>query len=140
MHRADIVEMLARLHNRLDEPEKTAALLDRIRVTSWEGAQGLHDEFKAAHLALGKRHLEAGRSSEAVEEFRRSLEYPENLGIGRRAGAREADLYYWLGTALSRAGKPDEARAAWRTAADEPPSGRPEIERWRKLAQEALNQ
>ena len=138
LNRADIVEMLARLHNQLDKPEKAAALLDRIRVTSWEGAQGLHDELRAAHLALGKRHLEVGRFAEAVEEFRRSLAYPENLGIGRREGTREANLYYWLGAALSRAGKSEEARAAWKTAANEPPSGRPEIERCRKLAQQAL--
>ncbi len=139
MHRADLVEMVARLHNRLDEPEKTAALLDSIRVTSWEGAQGLHDEFRAAHLALGKRHFEAGRFAEAVSEFRRSLEYPENLGIGRRDGTREADLYYWFGMALSKVGKHDEARAAWKTAASEPSSGNAEIERCRKVAEEALN-
>jgi len=138
MHRADIVEMLASLHNRLDEPEKAAALLDRIRVTCWEGAQGLHDEFRAAHLALGKRHLEGGRFTQAADEFRRSLDYPDNLGIGRRDGTHEADLYYWLGTALSRLGKQEEARAAWKTAAEEPPSGRPEIERFRNLARQAL--
>jgi tetratricopeptide (TPR) repeat protein len=140
MHRADIVEMLAHLHNQLDEPEKAAALLNDIRVTCWEGAQGLHDEFRSAHFALGKRHFEAERFAEAVAEFRRSLEYPENLGIGRREGTREADLYYWLGKALSQAGKREEARAAWKAAAEEPPSGRPEIERCRKLAQEALKE
>ena len=140
MHRADIVETAARLHNQLDEPEKAAALLDGIRVTAWEGAQGLHDEFRAAHLALGKRHFEAGRFAEAASEFRRSLEYPENLGIGCRDGTREADLYYWLGMALSRLGKHDEAQTAWRTAAEERASGNPEIERCRKLAEEALKE
>jgi tetratricopeptide (TPR) repeat protein len=132
--------MLAGLHNRLDEPEKAAALLDRIRVTCWEGAQGLHDEFRKAHFALGKRRFQAERFGEAVGEFRRSLEYPENLGIGRREGTREANLYYWLGLALSKVGKQEEARAAWKKAADEPPSGREEIERCRKLAQEALKE
>ncbi len=138
MHRADVVEMTARLHNQLNEPEKAAALLDKTRVTAWEGAQGLHDEFRAAHLTLGKRHLDAGQFAEAAAEFRRSLEYPENLGIGRRDGAREADLYYWLGVALSRLRKLEEARVAWKTAASERPSGNAEIERCRKLAQEAL--
>lgn len=140
MHRADIIEMAARLHNELDEPEKTAALLDSIRVTSWEGAQGLHDEFRKAHSALGKQHFEAGQYEKAVFEFRRSLEYPDNLGIGKREGTREADLYYWLGMALSRAGKADEARAAWEKAAGEKPSGNAEIERCRKLAEEALKE
>ncbi len=140
IHRADIVEMLATLHNRLEEPEKAAALLDRIRVTSWEGAQGLHDEFRKAHFVLGKRHFEAERFADAVDEFRRSLDYPSNLGIGRREGTREADLYYWLGLALSKTGKQEEARTAWQRAADEPPSGRDEIERCRKLAQEALKE
>jgi tetratricopeptide (TPR) repeat protein len=140
MHRADIIEMTARLHNELDEPEKTAALLDSIRVTSWEGAQGLHDEFRKAHSALGKQHFEAGQYEKAVFEFRRSLEYPDNLGIGKREGTREADLYYWLGISLSRAGKADEARAAWEKAASEKHSGNAEIERCRKLAEEALKE
>jgi tetratricopeptide (TPR) repeat protein len=140
MHRADIIEMTARLHNELDEPEKTAALLDSIRVTSWEGAQGLHDEFRKAHFALAKQHFEAGQYEKAVLEFRRSLEYPDNLGIGKREGAREADLYYWLGISLSRAGKADEARAVWEKAASEKPSGNAEIERCRKLAEEALKE
>ena len=140
MHRADIIEMTAQLHNQLGEPEKTAALLDSIWVTSWEGAQGLHDEFRKAHSALGKQHFEAGQYEKAVLEFRRSLEYPENLGIGKREGTREADLYYWLGISLSRAGKADEARAAWEKAASEKPSGNAEIERCRKLAEEALKE
>ncbi|MDP2896030.1 MAG: DUF5107 domain-containing protein [bacterium] len=140
MHRADIIEMTAQLHNQLGEPEKTAALLDSIWVTSWEGAQGLHDEFRKAHFALGKQHFEAGQYEKAVVEFRRSLEYPDNLGIGKREGTREADLYYWLGISLSRAGKADEARAAWEKSASEKPSGNAEIERCRKLAEEALKE
>jgi len=140
IHRADIIEMTARLHNQLDEPEKVAELLDSIRVTSWEGAQGLHDEFRKAHFILGKRHFEAERFPEAVSELRRALEYPKNLGIGRRDGTREANLYYWLGMALSRGGKMEEARDAWKKAASEPPSGNAEIERCRKLAQEALKE
>jgi tetratricopeptide (TPR) repeat protein len=139
-HRADVVEMLARLYNRLGELDKAAELLDGIYVTAWEGAQGLHDMYRAAHLGLGKRHFEAARFEEAAGEFRRALEYPENLGIGRREGAEEADLYYWLGMALSRAGENDNARAAWKRAAEESPSRNAEIERCRKLAQDALNE
>jgi tetratricopeptide (TPR) repeat protein len=138
IHRADLLEMTARLHNQLDEPEKAAELLDSIRVTNWEGAQGLHDEFRKAHFALGKAHFEAERFDQAAAEFQRSLEYPENLGIGKREGTREADLYYWLGISLSRAGKAEEARAAWEKAASERPSGNAEVERCRELAQEAL--
>ena len=70
--------------------------------------------------------------------FRRALKYPENLGIGKREGAREADLYYWLGKALHKSGKTESAYEAWKKAAIEKPSKNVAVEKLRKLAEQEL--
>lgn len=136
--RSDFVALLARAHSRLGEHALTARLLDSVRITIWEGAREVHDLFEEAHLELGKAHLEAGRAEEALAEFDRALEYPENLATGRLEGAREAHIHYLRGNALRALGRTGEAREAWRRAAEEAPSKDPAKEEARRLAREAL--
>jgi len=136
--RSDFVALLARAHNRLGEFADTARLLDRVRVTIWEGAREVHDLFEQAHLALGEAHLRAGRAAEALAEFDRALEYPENLATGRLESAREAHIHYLRGNALAALGRKPEALAAWQRAADEPASNDAQIEAARQQAREAL--
>lgn len=138
--RSDFVALLARAHNRLGDFAETARLLDTVRVTIWEGAREVHDLFEEAHLALGKAHLEAGRPAEALAEFNRALEYPENLATGRLETAREAHIHYLRGNALAALGRRTEAIAAWKQAADERPSSDPAKEEARRKARQALQQ
>jgi uncharacterized protein HemY len=118
-YRSDVVEMLARTYHHLGEDEKAAALIDSRTFHQWEAQRSLYNIFKEIHLALGKRALEANDAAKAVAEFRRSLEYPENLRVGRPENVREAEQYLWLGKALLAAGEKDEAIAAWKRAAEE---------------------
>lgn len=136
--RSDFVALLARAHSRLGDYAATARLLDTVRITIWEGAREAHDLFEAAHLALGDEHFAAGRSREALAEFDRALEYPENLATGRLENTREAHLHYRRGNALSALGRTEEAIQAWRKAADEAPSKDASKEEARRLAAEAL--
>jgi len=137
--RSDFVVLLARAQNRLGRFDETARMLDAVRVTVWEGAREVHDLFEDAHLALGRAHLEAGRPAEALAEFDRALEYPENLATGRLENAREAHIHYLRGNALQALGHPAEARAAWQRAAGEPAASNPEIEDARQKARQALD-
>jgi tetratricopeptide (TPR) repeat protein len=136
--RSDFVALLARAQNRLGEFAESARMLDSVRVTVWEGAREVHDLFEEAHLALGKAHLEADRAAEALAEFNRALEYPENLATGKLENAREAHVHYLRGNALMALGRTAEARAAWQLAADEPESKNAKTEEARKGAREAL--
>ena len=138
--RSDFVGLLARAQNRLGEFAETARLLDSVRVTVWEGAREVHDLFKEAHLALGRSHLEAGRAAEALAEFNRALEYPENLATGKLENAREALVHYGRGNALAALGQLPAAVEAWRKAVDEPASNDPKQEEARKQAREAIQQ
>jgi tetratricopeptide (TPR) repeat protein len=136
--RSDFVSLLARAYSRLGDYAATARLLDSVRITIWEGAREAHDLFEEAHLALGDAQLEAGRAAEALAEFDRALEYPENLATGKLENAREAHIHYRRGNALAALGKRDEALAAWRLAANEPASGDTRKEALRQAARQAL--
>jgi tetratricopeptide (TPR) repeat protein len=136
--RSDFVALLARAQIRLDEFAETARMLDRVRVTIWEGAHEVHDLFVQSHLALGEAHLKAGRAAEALAEFNRALEYPENLATGKLENAREAHINFARGNALAALGRKAEAAAAWKLAADEPESKDAKIEEARKKAKEVL--
>lgn len=138
--RSDFVALLARASNRLGEFEKTARLLDSVRITIWEGAREAHGLFEEAHLELGKKNLEAGRAVEALREFDRALEYPKNLATGRPENTREAHIHYLRGKALEKLGQHEAALAAWTKAANEPPSSSATKEEARKKAGEALEQ
>ncbi|MCP5517872.1 MAG: DUF5107 domain-containing protein [Verrucomicrobiales bacterium] len=136
--RSDFVALLARAHSRLGDHAATARLLDSVRITIWEGAREAHDLFEAAHLALGDEALAASKPREALAEFDRALEYPENLATGRLENTREAHIQYRRGNALSALGQKDQAIQAWRKAAGEAPSRDAKKEDARKLAAEAL--
>lgn len=136
--RSDFVTLLARAQNRLGQFAETANMLDQVRVTVWEGAHEVHDLFEQAHLELGDQHLKASRAEAALAEFRRALEYPENLATGKLENKREAHIYYRIGNAMKALGRDEEARAAWKRAASEPESRDTEVERARKAAIEAL--
>jgi tetratricopeptide (TPR) repeat protein len=137
--RSDFVALLARAHSRLGDYAATARLLDSVRITIWEGAREAHDLFEEAHLALGDEHFRAGRFAEALAEFNRALEYPANLATGRLENAREAHIHWRRGNALAALGRQEEARAAWRLAAEEPPSDDPRKEEARRQARAALD-
>jgi tetratricopeptide (TPR) repeat protein len=136
--RSDFVALLARAQNRLGEFAESARMLDSVRVTVWEGAREVHDLFEQAHLQLGEAHLKAGRAAEALAEFDRALEYPANLATGKLENTREAHLHFQRGNALAALGRTEEARVAWRRAADEPESKEARIEEARRRAQAAL--
>jgi tetratricopeptide (TPR) repeat protein len=137
-NRSDFVALLARAENRLGRFEETARLLDSVRITIWEGAHEVHDLFEEAHVALGRAHLEAGRHTQALEEFNRALEYPANLATGRLETAREAHLHFLRGNALAALGRQSEALEAWRKAADEPASKGKSKDEARQNAKAAL--
>jgi tetratricopeptide (TPR) repeat protein len=118
-YRGDVIELLARTYYHLGEHAKTAALIDARTFHQWEGQRSLYEIYRDTHMALGRAALDAGDAKKAAAEFRRALEYPKNLGVGRPDRAREAEPYYRLGQALAADKQLDEARAAWKKAAEE---------------------
>jgi tetratricopeptide (TPR) repeat protein len=118
--RSDYVCLLARCDNRLGKYADTAQLLDAVRITVWEGSHEAHDLFEEAHLALGNAELQAGHPAQALKEFDRALEYPENLAIGRLEKAHDGYIHKLRAEALSAMGQAEAARQARELVEREP--------------------
>jgi len=110
--RSDFVCLLAKTQNQLGDYAATAGLLDSVRITVWEGSHEAHDLFEEAHLALGRSYLKANHAKQALQEFDRALDYPENLAIGRLEEAPQAHIQRLRAEALTALGLPEAARRA----------------------------
>jgi len=84
-----------------------------------EGRYELHDHYAAALMGRAMVHYQAGRYQAALADLDAALEYPENLNIGRPTRERgTSSIHYWRGRALNDLGRPEQAAAAWRRAAE----------------------
>jgi tetratricopeptide (TPR) repeat protein len=99
---------------------EAASLLDKTEFVSGEGETSVLQIFRKAHLGLARQHQQAGRHAEAAEEFLRATDYPHNLGVGRPAMESQAREYVMAAREFESAGKPQQAEALWRRAAEEP--------------------
>jgi tetratricopeptide (TPR) repeat protein len=110
--RSDFVCLLGSAQNRLGDYTATVRLLGSVRITVWEGSHEAHDLFEQAHLALGRDYLKSGQTAEALAEFNRALEYPENLATGRLENKDDSEIHRLRAEALTTLGQPDAARQA----------------------------
>jgi tetratricopeptide (TPR) repeat protein len=95
------------------------------RFKPWEGGEIVREMYVLACIAKGRQALGARRRAEAEQDFRRALEYPPNLGVGKPDKPQDEQALYWLGQALAAQGNAEAAHTAWREAADENPQGEP---------------
>jgi hypothetical protein len=86
----------------------------------WEGASlSVAEHWIDAHLLRGHQHLQAGRPGLALADYQAARAVPDNLPSERRGtGARDAEFFYWIGTAEAAEGNEPAARASWEQAAD----------------------
>ncbi len=117
--RDDLSVELSALYNQLGQPEKSAPLIAGRLFQPWEGGEGLAlDQWVRGHLGLGRKALAAGDAGKAVSEFEAALHPPHSLGEARHLLANQSDVHYWLGKALTDAGRTEEA-SRWLTLAAE---------------------
>jgi tetratricopeptide (TPR) repeat protein len=106
-------------------------LMTGRRFNVWEGGArfNVHDSWTDAHLLRGRGLMKAGRTKEALADYARALEFPENLQAARfRTGGRYAEAMYWQGSAYDVLGDKERARQAWKEAsADLPRVGNDDI-------------
>ena len=81
--------------------------------------QSFHEVYVQALMMRAKDHLNAGRIEEAIRDYYKMLEYPENHGVGAPTTRAQAHIYYHLGLAYEKLGKYSKAIKAWREAASE---------------------
>lgn len=121
IERITLLNLLGRHEEALD------ALLTRT-FHPWEGGEGkVTGQYVVALVELAKRALADGRHAAATELLTRARSYPDNLGEGKLAVARESDILYLLGRAHEGLGDAERARALFALAAaglSEPTSAR----------------
>jgi tetratricopeptide (TPR) repeat protein len=105
--------------------DEALSALANHRFKPWEGGEIVRETYVLACVAKGRQAFEAQRPAEAEQEFRRALEYPPNLGVGKPDKPQDEQPLYWLGQALAAQGNAEAARSAWQEAADEDPQGEP---------------
>ena len=116
--RDDLSIELATLYNQTGQHERALALLRGRKFQPWEGGEGLAlGQHVRTHLALGRKELFAGNTSEARRLFEVALACPENLGEATHPLANQSDIFYWMGMASDAAGERNEARRWWERAA-----------------------
>lgn len=99
------------------KPDEALALMVDHHFKPWEGGKELHLMFVVANMEKGKKALADHQPAQAAQDFKRAMQYPENLGTGEPYHPDNAEQLYWLGNALQAQGKTAEATAAWKKAA-----------------------
>ncbi|MFC4875053.1 DUF5107 domain-containing protein [Negadavirga shengliensis] len=93
-----VIEMdYARALSHNGKYELAMKVLDAIHVLPYEGAGEGRAIFEHVYLHAALDDMEAGRLESAREKVVKSLEWPENLGVGKPFNTRETLQTYLLG-------------------------------------------
>lgn len=115
-------QVAARIAGVLVELERWDEALAEMQSHSfvpWEGARGMRRLWVAALLGRARELAEAGQFEDALAACWRALEYPRNIGVGRRAEPRgEAEIWREATRIAGQMGDED-ARAEYEARADE---------------------
>lgn len=117
--REDIRKHRIKMMVELGHYQEALDLMTSKRFIPLEMDQSFHEVYVRALMLRAKDHLDAGRIEEAIQDYYRMLEYPQNHGVGAPITRAQAHIYYQLGAAYEKLGKYREAIKAWREAASE---------------------
>jgi tetratricopeptide (TPR) repeat protein len=107
------------LYNLLGRFEKAFELLMKRKFHPWEGGEGkVSGQYVFSLTEIAKKAITNGEYTKALELLEQAKVYPENLGEGKLIGKQENDLEYWMGVALEKGGKAEEATRCWEIASN----------------------
>lgn len=105
--------------------DEAIELMQGRQFSIWEGSGrfSVGDYWTDAHLLRGRQRLASGKYQMAIDDFQKSIVFPENLrASGSRGGERDSEVDYWVGTAYEDMGEPDQAKQHWKNAVSNEPS------------------
>ena len=111
LQRDDATARMISLYLIAGKYDNAIAVLHGRRFHVWEGNEGfVHSLYTDAHLLKGRSFLRGGDAIRALEEFRLSGLYPQNLEMGEPSdGGRIAETSYWMGMAYEASGDSQNA-------------------------------
>jgi tetratricopeptide (TPR) repeat protein len=118
---------------RYDEALEVA---DNNFFRQWEGVSKAYASNVDAHLLRGWEHFREGRIDQALKDYLKALEYPDNMMVAEPyRGGRSTQVHYFIGTAYEKLGEMDKAQRYFRMAAEKRQhEGLSEIHFYRALA------
>jgi len=93
------------------DPEAALELLKGRRFVLCEGKRMTGALFIAANHELGGRAMAAGDPDKALAYYEAAMSYPHDLGVGRRTGKFDMKTKYLILSALTAAGRREEAES-----------------------------
>ncbi|MBQ2991813.1 MAG: DUF5107 domain-containing protein [Clostridia bacterium] len=123
--RDDLTVEYCTLLNSMGRHEDALAILTARRFHPWEGGEGkVTTQYALSLTQLARRAMDRGDAETAKSLLERALVFPHNLGEGKLEGAKDNNIYYYLGLCEQMLGNA-EAAAAYLTRAasgDEEPA------------------
>ena len=96
--RDDLTIEYCTLLNNLGKYEYALDVITSRKFHPWEGGEGkVTTQYTFALTQLARRALNAGDAKTAKQHLERALVFPHNLGEGKLEGAKNNDIYYYLG-------------------------------------------
>lgn len=124
MERDDLFIEYVTLHNMLGKYEDAYNLIMSRRFHPWEGGEGkVTAQYVFSLEEMAKNEVKNCNYELAKEYLNKALIYPDNLGEGKLEGAKDNDIYYYLGLVEEKLGNVDFAKECFEKAsegADEP--------------------
>lgn len=121
--RDDLTIEYCTLLNSLGRYEDALAIIENRKFHPWEGGEGkVTTQYAAALTQLAKKALAAGDAEKAKALLKRALVFPHNLGEGKLEGAKDNNIYYYLGLCERMLGGEAAAYLARAASGDEEPA------------------
>lgn len=117
LQRDDLYLERAALYNFQGEFRKAYDLIMARKFHPWEGGEGrVSGQYVYALVEMAKDDINSGHFAKAIEKLGQAQTYPHNLGEGKLFGAKENDIFYWIGKAWKGLGEYEKAKAYFRQA------------------------
>jgi tetratricopeptide (TPR) repeat protein len=117
--RDDLYLERAALYNFSGEHSKAWQLIMDRKFHPWEGGEGkVSGQYIYSLVEIAKECIRQSQYPKAIELLEQAQVYPENLGEGKLFGAKENDIFYWLGVVYEQTGNDKKANAFFSKATD----------------------
>lgn len=117
--RDDLYLERSALYNFCGEHEKALQQIMERQFHPWEGGEGkVSGQYIYSLVETAKQHIQLAEYAKAIELLEQAQVYPHNLGEGKLFGAKENDIFYWLGMAYERSGNGKKATEYFKKATE----------------------
>jgi tetratricopeptide (TPR) repeat protein len=99
--------------------QEAIRLMEEEKFIPLEMDQSFHNTYIQALMMRANDQLKAGRIEDAIKDFHKMLDYPDNLGVGAPTTRAQAHIFYQLGLAYEKIGQYRLAINSWKEAASE---------------------